>query len=191
MKHNLFLAVLLLCLSVQAFAQDTPKRLSTQNRRSFNNSQSDFDNISDQGDYSDPAGNRTTWGRDSTKHAKQKKIPVGMFQWVLEPRLGTIIDAENNDTVILNFQNFNNPDSYTGEYLAGPTITSRGFIYMKEAEDLLEEATILATEKLEKLRGQGVSDWGRLKGAIRDVLGDFFRKKTKRNPMILSIFEEV
>ncbi len=82
-------------------------------------------------------------------------------------------------------------DSYTGEYLAGPTITSRGFIYMKEAEDLLEEATILATEKLEKLRGQGVSDWGRLKGAIRDVLGDFFRKKTKRNPMILSIFEEV
>ncbi|MBR4580763.1 MAG: ribonuclease J [Lachnospiraceae bacterium] len=82
-------------------------------------------------------------------------------------------------------------DSYTGEYLAGPTITSRGFIYMKEAEDLLEEATILATEKLEKLRGQGVSDWGRLKGALKDVLGDFFRKKTKRNPMILSVFEEV
>ena len=62
---------------------------------------------------------------------------------------------------------------------------------MKEAEDLLEEATILATEKLEKLRGQGVSDWGRLKGALKDVLGDFFRKKTKRNPMILSVFEEV
>ncbi|MCR4815057.1 MAG: ribonuclease J [Lachnospiraceae bacterium] len=82
-------------------------------------------------------------------------------------------------------------DGYTGEYLAGPTITSRGFIYMKEAEDLLEEATILVTEKLEKLRGQGVSDWGRLKGAIKDVLGDFFRKKTKRNPMILSVFEEV
>ena len=82
-------------------------------------------------------------------------------------------------------------DSYTGEYLAGPTITSRGFVYMKEAVDLLDEATILATEKLEKLRGQGIGDWGRLKGALKDCLGDFFRKKTKRNPMILSIFEEV
>ena len=82
-------------------------------------------------------------------------------------------------------------DSYTGEYLAGPTITSRGFIYMKEAEDLLDEATVLATEKLDKLRGQGVTDWNRLKGALRDVLGDFFRKKTKRNPMIVSVFEEV
>lgn len=82
-------------------------------------------------------------------------------------------------------------DSYTGEYLAGPTITSRGFVYMKDAEDLLEEATMLAAEKLEKLRGQGISDWGRLKGALKDTLGDFFRKKTKRNPMILSVFEEV
>ena len=82
-------------------------------------------------------------------------------------------------------------DSYTGEYLAGPTITSRGFVYMKDAEDLLEEATLLAAEKLEKLRGQGISDWGRLKGALKDTLGDFFRKKTKRNPMILSVFEEV
>lgn len=82
-------------------------------------------------------------------------------------------------------------DSYTGEYLAGPTITSRGFVYMKDAEDLLEEATMLASEKLEKLRGQGISDWGRLKGELKDTLGDFFRKKTKRKPMILSVFEEV
>ena len=82
-------------------------------------------------------------------------------------------------------------DSATGEYLAGPTITSRGFVYMKDAEDLLEEATALAYEKLEKLRGQGVSDWGRLKGALKDTLGDFFRKRTKREPMILSVFEEV
>lgn len=82
-------------------------------------------------------------------------------------------------------------DSYSGEYLAGPTITSRGFVYMKDAEDLLEEATALAYEKLEKLRGQGVSDLGRLKGALKDTLGDYFRKKTKREPMILSVFEEV
>ena len=82
-------------------------------------------------------------------------------------------------------------DSYSGEYLAGPTIVSRGFIYMKDAEDLLEEASALATEKLEKLRAQGVTDWGRLKSSLKDTLGDFFRKKTKRNPMIVSVFEEV
>lgn len=58
----------------------------------------------------------TTWGRDSTKHKKTKPIPMGSYQWVLEPRLGTVIDAENNDTVVHNFQNWNNTDGYTGNY---------------------------------------------------------------------------
>ena len=61
-------------------------------------------------------GDGTTWGRDSTKHKKSKPIPIGQFQWVLEPRLGTVIDAENNDTVVHNFQNWNNTDGYRGNY---------------------------------------------------------------------------
>jgi hypothetical protein len=139
MRNKLFLIVLLLCLGIQAYAQDNPRRLTTQNRRNFsnNNTQSDFDNFSEQGDYTDPAGNRTTWGRDSTKHQKQKKIPQGLFQWVLDPRLGTVIDAENNDTAVHNFQNFNNTDGYTGEYShLGNTATPRyNRIYMNRTDD--------------------------------------------------------
>ena len=68
------------------------------------------------GTYEDGAGNRTTWGRDTTKHKSEKKIPIGQFQWILEPRLGTVIDAENNDTVVHDFQKWNATDGYTGEY---------------------------------------------------------------------------
>lgn len=138
MKHNLFFTVLLLCLSVHVIAQDNPRRLSTQNNRfTRNNTQSELGDLSEQGDYTDPAGNRTTWGRDSTKHQKRKKIPIGMFQWVLEPRLGTVVEAENNDTAVHNFQNFNNTDGYSGEYsFLGNTGTPRyNRIYMNRIDD--------------------------------------------------------
>ena len=138
MKHNLFFAVLLLCLSVHVIAQDNPRRLSTQNNRfTRNNTKSELGDLSEQGDYTDPAGNRTTWGRDSTKHQKRKKIPIGMFQWVLEPRLGTVVEAENNDTTVHNFQNFNNTDGYSGEYsFLGNTGTPRyNRIYMNRIDD--------------------------------------------------------
>lgn len=138
MKHNLFFAVLLLCLSVHVIAQDNPRRLSTQNNRfTRNNTQSELGDLSEQGDYTDPAGNRTTWGRDSTKHQKRKNIPIGMFQWVLEPRLGTVVEAENNDTAVHNFQNFNNTDGYSGEYsFLGNTGTPRyNRIYMNRIDD--------------------------------------------------------
>ncbi len=138
MKHNLFFTVLLLCLSVHVIAQDNPRRLSTQNNRfTRSNTQSELGDLSEQGDYTDPAGNRTTWGRDSTKHQKRKKIPIGMFQWVLEPRLGTVVEAENNDTAVHNFQNFNNTDGYSGEYsFLGNTGTPRyNRIYMNRIDD--------------------------------------------------------
>ena len=68
------------------------------------------------GTYIDGAGNRTTWGRDTTRFKNKKNIPIGQFQWVLEPRLGTVVDAENNDTVVHDFQKWNATDGYTGEY---------------------------------------------------------------------------
>ena len=70
----------------------------------------------ERGSYTDGAGNRTTWGRDTTKFKNKKKIPIGQFQWVLEPRLGTVINAENNDTVVHDFQKWNATDGYYGEY---------------------------------------------------------------------------
>ena len=131
MKKVPYIATLLLCISVYASAQ-IPLR-----RTPVTDGQSDFNEYSDRGEYADQAGNRTTWGRDSTKHEKQKPIPVGMFQWVLEPRLGTVIDAENNDTLVHNFQNFNNTDGYTGEYsYLGNTGTPRyNRIYMNRIDD--------------------------------------------------------
>ena len=68
------------------------------------------------GTFIDGAGNRTTWGRDTTKFKNKKDIPIGQFQWILEPRLGTIIDAENNDTVVHDFQKWNATDGFAGEY---------------------------------------------------------------------------
>ena len=64
----------------------------------------------------DGAGNRTTWGRDTTRNKGKKNIPIGQFQWVLEPRLGTVIDAENNDTVVHDFYKWNDTNGFAGEY---------------------------------------------------------------------------
>lgn len=85
--------------------------------------------------------NRTTWGRDTTKRKKAKKIPVGQFQWRVDRRLGTVIDAENNDTVVHNFQNFNNTEGYTGHYNilgnVGSPRESRVFMEREQGDDFL------------------------------------------------------
>ena len=81
--------------------------------------------------------------------------------------------------------------SYSGEVLAGPDIVSRGFVYMKEAEDLMDEAVEEARFAIEdNLQGRN-SDWNRIKNAVRDALGDFFWRRTKRRPMILPVIMEV
>ena len=137
MMRNLFLAILLMCLGIHVYAQNNTRRLPVGERVSTGNNQLDDDEYSEQGDYTDEAGNRTTWGRDSTKHGKLKNIPIGVFQWTLDPRLGTIIEAENNDTLVHNFQNFNNTDGYTGEFsYLGNTGTPRyNRIYMNRIDD--------------------------------------------------------
>lgn len=83
----------------------------SQNGQNFETSQ-DLENE----DGENEERERTVWGRDSTKHQKSKPIPKGQFQWVLEPRLGTVVDAANKDTVVHNFQNWNNTDGYRGNY---------------------------------------------------------------------------
>ena len=86
-------------------------------------------------------GASTTWGRDTTKHKKTKPTPVGQFQWRVDRRLGTVIDAENNDTVVHNFQNFNNTDGYTGHYNflgnVGSPRLSRVFMEREQSDDFL------------------------------------------------------
>lgn len=67
----------------------------------------------------DEAGNRLSWGGRASEDEKgdeESEYPIGQFQWRLEPRLGTVIDAENNDTIVHNFQNFNLTEGYTAQY---------------------------------------------------------------------------
>ncbi len=75
--------------------------------------------------------------------------------------------------------------------LAGPDIVSRGFVYVRESEDLMEQARGVVYEAVEDCLAHKIVDWGKLKNVMKDALGEFIRKKTKRNPMILPIIMEV
>ena len=75
-------------------------------------------------------------------------------------------------------------DSYNGVLVSGPDIVSRGFVYVRESESLMDEAVNQCLDR-------GITDWGKLKSAIRDSLSDYVWKKTKRRPMILPIIMEV
>lgn len=75
--------------------------------------------------------------------------------------------------------------------LAGPDILTRGFVYVRESEKLIEEANRMVTVTLEKLMQENVSEWSSLKIGIKDVLGKFLYEKTRRRPMILPIIMEV
>ena len=78
----------------------------------------------------------------------------------------------------------------SNQVLAGPDIVSRGFVYVRESENLMEEALEVVETALERCMKRNVTDWGKIKIEIRDSLGDFIRKRTKRNPMILPIIME-
>ncbi len=78
-----------------------------------------------------------------------------------------------------------------GQILAGPDIISRGFVYVKESEDLMEEATVLLEETLQEILSRNITDWNKIKNALRDALSDFVWRKTKRSPMIMPIIMEV
>ncbi len=82
-------------------------------------------------------------------------------------------------------------DSYSDRLVSGPDIVSRGFVYVRESDELLDEARLLVDEAVHGCLDRGQSDWGRIKAAIKDVLSEFVWKKTKRRPMILPIIMEV
>ncbi|MFT4145489.1 MAG: ribonuclease J [Mobilitalea sp.] len=82
-------------------------------------------------------------------------------------------------------------EKYSNQVLSGPDIVSRGFVYVRESENLMEEAREIVDKALDKCLSKKNADWGKMKTEIRDSLGDFIWKKTKRNPMILPIIMEV
>lgn len=82
-------------------------------------------------------------------------------------------------------------DSSTGEVVAGPDIISRGFVYVRESENLMDEVKKVVQRELEKCQGKGMRDWGSIKSNLKDGLRDYIFAKTKRDPMILPIISEI
>ncbi len=82
-------------------------------------------------------------------------------------------------------------DGLTGDLLSGPDLISRGFVYVRESEELMEEARGVITDYIMSLGEGPHNDWNQIKNGIRNKLRDFVYSKTKRNPMILPIVIEV
>lgn len=82
-------------------------------------------------------------------------------------------------------------EKYSNQLLAGPDIVSRGFVYVREAENLLEDARKVVNEAVVECVEKNISDWGRIKMIVKETLSDYLWKKIKRNPMILPIIMEV
>ncbi|MDV3425689.1 MAG: ribonuclease J [Bacillota bacterium] len=79
----------------------------------------------------------------------------------------------------------------SGGVIAGPDIISRGFVYVRESEDLIDEARDVVKEALDSCQKKGITDWASIKSTIRDSLRMFIYEKTKRKPMILPIIMEI
>ena len=78
-----------------------------------------------------------------------------------------------------------------GAVVSGPDIITRGFVYVKESEGLMEELRQVALEAIQSVDGRYATDWSAIKGAIKGDLSNYLYKKTKRSPMILPVIMEV
>ncbi len=82
-------------------------------------------------------------------------------------------------------------EKYSGEILSGPDIISRGFVYVRESEELMEEARAVVNTALEQCERKNISEWSYIKTLIKDALRDYLWQKTKRSPMILPIVMDI
>ena len=78
-------------------------------------------------------------------------------------------------------------DKASGQLVSGPSIVSRGFVYVRESDKLIDDATDLVLDEVTEALEKGVTDWGKLKNIVKEVLSDYIWKKTKRRPMIMPI----
>ena len=82
-------------------------------------------------------------------------------------------------------------EKYSNQLLAGPDIVSRGFVYVREAENLLEDARNVVNDAVIECIERNIADWGKIKMIVKETLSEYLWKKIKRNPMILPIIMEV
>ena len=82
-------------------------------------------------------------------------------------------------------------ESFSNQLVSGPDIVTRGFVYVKEADDMIEEMKLIVEDSIIEAQNRGVSDWNKYKNVVRDNLGEFVWKRTKRRPMILPVIMEI
>ena len=82
-------------------------------------------------------------------------------------------------------------DSQTGEVVAGPDVISRGFVYVRESENLMDDVKSVVRHEIFKCEERGIRDWATIKSTVKENLRDYLFIKTKRNPMIIPIIMEV
>ena len=82
-------------------------------------------------------------------------------------------------------------ESGSGQVLAGPDIVSRGFVYVRNSESLMDEAQAILNDTMDYCMSHNITDWTKIKNEVKDALGDFVWKETKRRPMIMPIIMEV
>ena len=82
-------------------------------------------------------------------------------------------------------------DGSTGEIVSGPDVISRGFVYVRESENLMEDVKKQIRAEVQKFEDKNVTDWSTIKATLRDSLREYIFQKTKRNPMILPIIMEI
>ena len=82
-------------------------------------------------------------------------------------------------------------DRGSGEIISGPDVVSRGFVYVRESENLMEDVKRVIREEVRNFEEEGIRDWSTIKSTLKDNLRDYIFQKTKRNPMILPIIMEV
>ena len=81
-------------------------------------------------------------------------------------------------------------DRNSGTVLAGPDLVSRGFVYVRESEDFMEEVRQISSESIRNSLGNNIRDWNKIKSDIKDNVSSYIWKKTKRSPMIIPIIME-
>ena len=82
-------------------------------------------------------------------------------------------------------------DKVSGEIVSGPDVISRGFVYVRESENLMEQVKSFIREEISRMEEEHITEWGTIKSTLKDEVRDFIFSKTKRNPMILPIIMEV
>ncbi|MFB4162723.1 ribonuclease J [Alteribacillus sp. JSM 102045] len=137
-------------------------------------------------------GERIEFNNGKAKHAG--KVPAGnvLIDGLGVGDVGNIVLRDrrllSEDGILVVVVTLNKK---SGGIVSGPDIISRGFVYVRESEKLLEEANKKVSTTLEKCMSENINEWSSLKSSIRDVLSRYLYEKTKRRPMILPIIMEV